>query len=93
MPGARFFAALDRKLRVERLRLDELLGSYDRDGNAGLDEQELGRLARSLLNEDLTAQSIKYLMVGSCAYYRNGALYTRGAHVICRYKESAGAAH
>ncbi len=52
---------------MERLRLDELLGSYDRDGNAGLDEQELGRLARNLLNEDLTAQGTKYLMVGSCA--------------------------
>lgn len=63
-PGARFFAALDRKLKVERLRLEDVLGEYDRDGNSGLDERELGRLARNLMGEELSSLGVKYLMVG-----------------------------
>ncbi|KAG2427358.1 hypothetical protein HXX76_012552 [Chlamydomonas incerta] len=60
--SARFFAALERKLKTERLRLEDLLGEYDRDGNSGLDERELGRLARNLMGEELSSQGVKYLM-------------------------------
>ncbi|KAG2493237.1 hypothetical protein HYH03_008653 [Edaphochlamys debaryana] len=60
--SARFFAALDRKLRTERMRLEDLLGGYDRDGNAGLDERELGQLARGLLGEELSSLGVKFLM-------------------------------
>ncbi len=46
------------------MRLEDVLGEYDRDGNAGLDERELGRLARNLMGEELSSQGVKYLMVG-----------------------------
>ncbi|GIL82053.1 hypothetical protein Vretifemale_10957 [Volvox reticuliferus] len=60
--GYRFFDALDHKLRIERVRLDELMETFDRDANARLDAQELGRLSSFLLGEELSVPSIKYLM-------------------------------
>ncbi|GIL68702.1 hypothetical protein Vafri_21956 [Volvox africanus] len=60
--GYRFFDALDRKLRIERVRLEDLMETFDRDANSRLDAQELGRLSSFLLGEELSVPSIKYLM-------------------------------
>ncbi|GLC39247.1 hypothetical protein PLESTB_001651900 [Pleodorina starrii] len=58
----RFFEALDRKLRIERVRLDELMAEYDTDGSASLDSRELARLSSYLLGEQISGPSVKYLM-------------------------------
>lgn len=58
----KFFRALDQQLKAKRLRLDEFIAAYDRDGNQGLDEDELRRLAQAILPGACDAQ-VQYLQV------------------------------
>ncbi|PNH07904.1 hypothetical protein TSOC_005602 [Tetrabaena socialis] len=67
--SVRFFTELDRKLRLERVRLGELMGQHDAEGGGGgggaealLDERGLARLARSVLGEDLGRAGLRNLM-------------------------------